>query len=487
VSRAEVHPASLVSRWHDLALEAPHEDLLWTEASGWVNRGAFDALTRSVAADLLGRGLSVGDRVVVSARSSLGSAVAQVACLRSGVILVPVNPTYADGEWAHILDDASPALVIVDKGEVAERIKRLRGDVPQLVLEATQPVASRASGPRLSVDPESIAMIVYTSGTTGRPKGAMLSHRNLLAGLNAIIEAWRWTPQDRLLLVLPTFHVHGLCLGVFGSFLSGGSLLLYPKFEPEEVVRAVAEQHATMFFGVPTIYHRLVQLPEVRAMAGLRLCVSGSAPLPPGIWEDFRQRTGQAILERYGMSETLMLTSNPLSGPRRPGRVGLPLPGVELRIDPNTQEVEVRGPSVFSGYWRRPDASQDAFRDRWFRTGDVGRRDEDGSLELLGRSRELIICGGLNVYPREVEEALMTLPEIEEAAVVGVPSEEWGEVVVAWLVPAEPNVRPTIQALEERLAGLLARFKIPKRYEYVDALPKNALGKVEKRRLHQTS
>jgi malonyl-CoA/methylmalonyl-CoA synthetase len=320
---------------------------------------------------------------------------------------------------------------------------------------------------------EDAALLIYTSGTTGRPKGAVLSHGNLLASATAVNLAWRWDPDDRLLLTLPLFHVHGLGVGLNGSLCAGAAVLLRPGFDVDDVARRSSE--ASLFFGVPTMYQRLASAGKARALRSLRLLVSGSAPLPAALCVEIAGEAGQLPLERYGMTETVMLTSNPYHGQRKPGTVGFALPGVEVRLA-ETSEVEVRGPNVIAGYYERPDANAEAFTDDgWFRTGDLGEFDIDGYLTLVGRSKELIITGGYNVYPREVEEALATYPGVQEVAVIGRPSERWGEEVTAVVVAAGPVVADRLRA---HAAERLADYKVPKRIEFVDELPRNALGKL---------
>jgi malonyl-CoA/methylmalonyl-CoA synthetase len=325
--------------------------------------------------------------------------------------------------------------------------------------------------------PRDVALIVYTSGTTGRPKGAPLTHANLLAGAHAVRVAWRWTAADRLALCLPLFHMHGLGVGLHGTLTAGAEALVLPKFDPSAVADAIRAHRATLFFGVPTMYHRLAGSPHLADLRALRLAVSGSAPLPAELHEVVARGGGQRVLERYGMTETVMLVSNPYEGERRPGTVGFPLPGVEVRLAPReggTHEIEVTGPNVISGYLNRPDANAEAFtEDGWFRTGDLGELDGDGYLRISGRAKELIITGGYNVYPREVEEALRAHPAVADAAVVGMPSAEWGETVVAFVVSAagEPD-------LVEWCAERLAPYKRPREWRRVDAIPRNALGKV---------
>jgi malonyl-CoA/methylmalonyl-CoA synthetase len=320
-------------------------------------------------------------------------------------------------------------------------------------------------------------MLCYTSGTTGAPKGAMLSHGNTLASCEALRLAWRWSTSDRLVLALPLFHVHGLGVGLHGTLLCGASAVLLPRFEPDLVLDAVRDHRATLFFGVPTMYTRLASSPRVAELAQLRLCVSGSAPLPASLHDELAAAAGVHVLERYGMTETIMNVSNPYDGERRAGTVGFPLPGVEVRLDEPSGEIQLRGPNVFPGYWNRPEATQEAFTDDgWFRSGDVGAYDADGYLRIVGRAKELIISGGYNVYPREVEDLLLEHPGVREVAVVGEPSDEWGERVVAVVVPG--NDPPDGDALLAFAAEHLAAYKRPRAVRFVDALPRNALGKV---------
>ncbi len=369
--------------------------------------------------------------------------------------------------------EAQPAAAAVGRDEQAGWIREGAGDdvaVLGLGLDGLDRVAAeldRARG-------EDTAVLMYTSGTTGRPKGVPLSHANLLASATAVKLAWRWDPVDRLLLTLPLFHVHGLGVGLIGSLCAGAGVVLRERFDAADVAER-ARRDATLFFGVPAMYQRLVRAGHIGALRGLRLLVSGSAPLPAALADAIAQATGQIPLERYGMTETVMLTGNPYDGERRPGTVGLPFPGVELRFG-ERDEVQVRGPNVIAGYLDRPDANAEAFTgDGWFETGDTGRRDEAGYLCLVGRLKELIITGGYNVYPREIEEALATHPGVREVAVVGRPSEEWGEEVTA-VVVADGEVAE--QALRAHAAERLTAYKVPKRVEFTSELPRNAMGKV---------
>ncbi len=434
--------------------------------------------TKVAAGRLFGAGLRKGDRVILSAAASVDLVVAHVAALRLGLIVVPVNGAYQRAELDHIVDDADPRAAVVDKPEWVRWLAELAPEMtvvsPRLDLdEGTAPSLDQLS----SGDP---ALLGYTSGTTGVPKGAVLTHGNLLAGAESVRIAWRWTPDDRLVLALPLFHMHGLGVGLHGTLLTGASAVLLDGFSPDAVLDAAQAHDATLFFGVPTMYTRLAQSPRVGELASLRLCVAGSAPLSADLHHHLEVAAGVRVLERYGMTETIMLVSNPYDEERRAGTVGFPLPGVELRLAPDSSEVLVRGPNVFAGYWRRPEATDEAFdQDRWFRTGDLGEFDEAGYLKLRGRAKELVISGGLNVYPREVEDALRSHPEVDDVAITGTPDEEWGELVTAWVVPASRKA-PDLDDLRSHLEGMCADFKHPRILHLVKELPRNALGKVQK-------
>jgi malonyl-CoA/methylmalonyl-CoA synthetase len=421
--------------------------------------------------------------------------IAYLAALRAGLVLVPINPAYTRSEVQRIVADAAPSAALVEVREHAGWTASAVQDpiaIGGLDVDMATREGGGAGGGRRAGEPAGAldapldaaslsdpAVMLYTSGTTGAPKGAPLSHGNLLASASAVALAWRWGPDDRLLLTLPLFHMHGLGVGVNGALAAGGQIVLRPGFEAADVT-ARCGAGVTMFFGVPAMYQRLAAAGSAGALAGLRLLVSGSAPLPPALAQAIAAATGQLPLERYGMTETVMLTSNPLDGPRKPGKVGVPFPGVELRLSA-ASEVEVCGPNVFAGYFRRPDADAEAFTaDDWFRTGDLGELDDDGHLRLIGRSKELIITGGFNVHPREVEEALAEFPGVREVAVIGRPSDEWGEAVTA-VVVADRELDPAL--LRAHAAQQLAPYKVPKAIEFVDVLPRNALGKLVRREL----
>jgi malonyl-CoA/methylmalonyl-CoA synthetase len=465
---------SLPAAWARQWAAAPDRRILHDAVRGWVTAAELEEASRTVAGRYAQAGLEPGDRVVFSTGASIDLVVAHVAAYRSRLVVVPTNTAYTEREVAHVVTDARPRAAVVDDPTRGEWVQAAGGgDVvvvgPDVDLpEGAPPALDTAS-------PEDPAQIGYTSGTTGAPKGAVLSHGNLLANSEALERAWRWTAGDRLVLALPLFHAHGLCNGLHGTLLAGASAVILPAFDPDAVLDAARDHGATMFFGVPTMYHRLVRSPRVAELGRLRLCVSGSAPLPADLHRELEAATGSVVLERYGMTETNMLVSNPYDGERRAGTVGFALPGVEVRLA-DDDGVEVRGPNVFGGYWQRPGADAEAFTaDGWLRTGDLAERDEDGYLRILGRSKELIITGGYNVHPREVEDVLAAHPDVTEVAVVGVPSDEWGETVVAYVVG-----RPDPDALLAHAAAQLAPFKRPREIRYVDALPRNALGKVQK-------
>ena len=469
---------SLPAAWSKRWASGASKPTLWDATNGWITRGDLAQRTKAAAGRLYGAGLRKGDRVILSAAASVDLVVAHVAALRLGLIVVPVNGAYQRAELGHIVGDADPRAAVVDKPEwvgwLAELAPEMTVVSPRLDLEeATAPSLDQLS----SGDP---ALLGYTSGTTGVPKGAVLTHGNLLAGAESVRIAWRWTPDDRLILALPLFHMHGLGVGLHGTLLTGASAVLLDGFSPYAVLDAAQAHDATLFFGVPTMYTRLAQSPRVGELSQLRLCVAGSAPLSADLHHRLEEAAGVRVLERYGMTETIMLVSNPYDEERRAGTVGIPLPGVELRLAPDSGEVLVRGPNVFAGYWRRPEATAEAFdEDGWFRTGDLGEFDEDGYLRLQGRAKELIISGGLNVYPREVEDALRSHPEVDDVAITGTPDEEWGELVTAWVVPASRKA-PDLDDLRSHLEGMCADFKHPRLLHNVKDLPRNALGKVQK-------
>jgi malonyl-CoA/methylmalonyl-CoA synthetase len=409
-------------------------------------------------------GVAPGDRVALQVEKSPDALLVYFACVRAGAVLVPMNTAYTGDEVAYLLDDAEPA-VFLDDDRLAEVAKAADAE-PTTFADA-------------HVGPDDLAAILYTSGTTGRPKGALMSHRNLAANAAVLAELWGFRRDDVLLHALPIFHTHGLFVAVNCVLASGSSMVFLPRFDPDAVLAALPE--ATVFMGVPTFYTRLLDDDRFGADAcrGMRLFTCGSAPLLASTHEAFAARTGVAILERYGMTETGMIASNPLEGERRAGTVGFPLPGTDVRLA-DDEVIEVRGPNVFGGYWRRPELAASEFtEDGWFRTGDIGAFDDDGYLRIVGRAKDLVITGGLNVYPAEVEHVVDAVDGVLESAVIGVPDPDFGEAVVA-VVVARPGAELDPEAVRAAARHHLAGFKVPKRVEVVAALPRNAMGKVEK-------
>jgi malonyl-CoA/methylmalonyl-CoA synthetase len=436
-----------------------------------VGRTELRERSGAVAGGLAKLGVRQGDRVGLYAANSVEWILAYLGGLRLGATMVPFNPAYRAAEVEHILGDSDPVLVVAD----AERAELLEARLPVVPL-GDLPLDDPPPLPQLT--DESPALIIYTSGTTGRPKGALLDHGNLLAQARGAIEAWRWTAADRLVHALPLFHVHGLAMGLHGSLLTGCDMTLI-GFDPARVV-AELESGASLFFGVPAMYQRLCDHLQKHPadLSRVRLFVSGSAPLPPELFSRCERLLGQPPLERYGITEGGIVVSNPYEGPRRPGRVGFPFAGVEVRLGA-ADEIQLKGGQVFTGYWRNPTATEESFEAGWFRTGDVGEIGEDGSLAIRGRIKELIISGGFNVYPREVELVLEAHPGVAEVAVVGLPSESWGEEVTAFVVAAgspPPSGEELIAYAQERLA----KFKCPRAVRFIDELPRNAMGKVQR-------
>jgi malonyl-CoA/methylmalonyl-CoA synthetase len=484
-------PSTLVEAWVTQWRAHPETPVVHDPVEGWVTAGELAQRTADVAARLRCTGLRRGERVLLSGPNSIDLVVAHVACLRAGAVVVPVNRAYRQPEVTHVVRDCTPTFALVDDPQWHAWIEQADPSITVATTAVDVDVDVDAADPLDAVAPDEPAMIVYTSGTTGAPKGAVLTHANVFAGADSVRVAWRWEASDRLVLCLPLFHMHGLGVGLHGTLLAGASLVLLDGFDVDRVLDASRAHDATLFFGVPTMYHRLAASSRAPELARLRLCVSGSAPLPASLHERLDAVAGVRVLERYGMTETVMLTSNPYEGERRPGTVGLPLPGVEVRLhDGGHGEIEVRGPNVFPGYWQREDATRASFTDDgFFRTGDLGELDDAGYLRIVGRSKELIISGGYNVYPREVEDVLGTHPAFAEVTVAGRPSEEWGEEVTAFVVlrPGADGDEvvevPDIAAVRAWAGDRLAPFKLPRAIVVLDQLPRNALGKVVKGQL----
>jgi malonyl-CoA/methylmalonyl-CoA synthetase len=444
----------------------------------------LDERSNRLARFLLDTGFTVGDRLCVYLANCVEMIDLYLACIKTGVIFVPINILYRDREITHILTDARPKAVVTEEALATSGIP-----VWGLSTLARETQTCENTRPNVTLDGDTPAGIIYTSGTTGASKGAVLSHINFAVNALNLLTCWQIAKEDRFLLGLPLFHVHGLGNGLHCWLMSGCRMRLLKRFEHEKAEETFLSFRPTLFFGVPTIYVRLLEMNN--ASAGeigrfMRLFVSGSAPLPAHVLGQFRTLYGHTILERYGMSETLMNISNPYVGDRRAGTVGIPLPGVSVRllntagrsiVDGDVGEVYVRGPNVFSGYWQREEATRASFVDGYFKTGDLAVRSNDGYYTLCGRTGDLIISGGFNIYPREIEEFLEEQPEIAEAAVVGVPDKVRGEVPIAYVVTTQSV---TSEGLEAKCRDKMASFKVPRKFVQVDQLPRNAMGKVQK-------
>lgn len=461
-------------------------------------------------------GVQRGDRIAIFLGNCPEFVVAYLGIQLAGGIVVLVNSQYRQVELHHIMTDAEVRLCVTNQEGQDALLPLTIPSLTRFVLvdtrDATTQVATRESisftsfleygtnfNQALSTMPAPTdpAIIAYTSGTTGQAKGALLLHSNLTSNIAAITTAWHWSENDCLLLALPLFHAHGLMVGMHGTLFNGARVILRHKFDASDILTTLhSDTSITLFFGVPTMYIRLLAEARHQGIPAhpLRLFVSGSAPLSPHVFEDFENVFGQRILERYGMTETIMNMTNPYEGERRPGTVGQPFPGQEGRVvDTLTRtllpaneigEIEVRGPHVFAGYWNRPEATSEAFSpDGWFKTGDLGWYSPDGYYTITGRARELIISGGYNIYPREIEDVLTTHPEVAEAAVIGIPDPEMGEQVVAVIVPKE-HAKPGVEALISFCRERLASYKKPRQVIFTNRLPRNALGKVQKHLLN---
>ncbi len=456
--------SSLLGRHHAVGLEYRNSTFTFGELEDRSNR---------LARVLRERGLTQGDRLCVYLANSVEMIDLYLACVKLGIIFVPINILYRDREISHILTDADPK-ALVSATDVASPVPVWSPG--ELTAAASGQDPARPHRPR--IDGDDPAGIIYTSGTTGTSTGAVLSHNNFAANAVNLLACWEIQPSDRFLLALPLFHVHGLGNGLHCWLMSGCRTRLLERFEHQTAAATFLDFRPTLFFGVPTVYVRLLGFDPAlaREIGGfMRLFVSGSAPLPPQVHQDFLDLFGHTILERYGMSETLMNIGNPYHGERRPGTVGFPFPGISARIVDG--EVQLKGPNVFTGYWRRPEATRDAFIDGWFRTGDVATVSDDGYYTLCGRKSDLIISGGFNIYPREIEEFLQEHPAITEAAVAARQDKMRGEVPVAFIVTAEPL---DLAELEQLCREKLASFKVPRAFVVLEKLPRNALGKVQK-------
>jgi malonyl-CoA/methylmalonyl-CoA synthetase len=469
---------------------------LETDAGETIRYGALHEQTARYANFLIGRGLVRGERVAVQAEKSAQALCLYLGCLRAGLVYLPLNTAYQRGELEYFLDDAEPRIIVCGPAAAPLFEELAGGSGAEVWTLDAHGAGSLAAAAKLPADfdtahmrADDLAVIVYTSGTTGRSKGAMVTHRNLGSNVRALIESWSFSARDVLLHALPMFHVHGLFVANHCALVAGAKLLWHRRFDARAVLQALPR--ATVFMGVPTYYTRLLANPEFgRGQSrSVRLFVSGSAPLQAETFREFEARTGQRILERYGMSEAGMIASNPLDGERRAGTVGMPLPGVSVRIADSEDRtlatgevggIQVTGDNVFAGYWRMPEKTREEFTaDGWFRTGDLGTIDSDGYLSIVGRAKDLIISGGYNVYPKEIELAIDALPGVAESAVFGVPHADFGEAVAAAVV-AQGDTSLDGATIIEALKTRLANYKVPKQVYVVDELPRNAMGKVQK-------
>jgi malonyl-CoA/methylmalonyl-CoA synthetase len=476
--------------------------LLLLDSGAQVSYADAQAASARYAALLTARGLRPGDRVAVQVEKSAEALLLYLGCLRAGLVYLPLNSAYQENEVRYFLENAEPRAVVTQPRstpwmqpltarlgitQVFTLNDRGDGTLTQAArgLDAYFDTVQRAG--------DDLAAILYTSGTTGRSKGAMLTHRNLASNAEVLHREWGFRPDDVLIHMLPLFHVHGLFVASHCVLMNGSAMRFHARFDPREAIADFAT--STVFMGVPTMYTRLLAEPSLtrEACANMRLFVSGSAPLLAETHIAFEERTGQRILERYGMTETGMLCSNPLEGDRRAGTVGKVLPGTELRVVDDDDRpvptgvighIQVRGESVLAGYWKMPEKNAEEFTpDGFFRTGDMGSFSEDGYVTIVGRSKDLIITGGYNVYPKEVELAIGEIEGVHESAVVGTPHPDFGEAVTAYVVRTPGSSRPTEKEVVTSLKGRLANFKIPKNVYFIDELPRNAMGKVQKNML----
>jgi malonyl-CoA/methylmalonyl-CoA synthetase len=461
------------------------------------------ALSGQIANVLLDAGVEPGHRVAMQCEKSIEALALYLACLRVGSLFLPLNTAYMPAEMDYFVGDAEPTIV-VSSIQAADQLAPICANHNATLFtlgeksDGTLMDAARVAGTDCLIaerGPDDLAVILYTSGTTGRSKGAMLSHKNLLSNAESLSEAWRFTSEDRLLHALPIFHAHGLFVAINVSLNVGASMIFIPKFDINVVMDKIGS--ATTMMGVPTFYTRMLadERCNSKNLSHMRLFVSGSAPLLAETHREFEAKTGQRILERYGMTETTMNSSNPYDGDRRAGTVGFPLPNIELRVvDPETGDelpqgdigsLEVRGPNVFQGYWRMPEKTAEDFRDDgFFITGDIAKFDEDGYITIIGRSKDLVISGGYNVYPKEVETEIDDLDGVNESAVIGVPHPDFGEAVLAVVVPTS-GVKLVADQITLPLQKRLAKFKCPKKVVFINTLPRNTMGKVQKNELRK--
>ncbi|MGY3547172.1 malonyl-CoA/methylmalonyl-CoA synthetase [Bradyrhizobium sp. USDA 4472] len=489
--------ANLFSRLFD-GLDDPKRLAIETQDGAHISYGDLIARAGQMANVLVARGVKPGDRVAVQVEKSVANIVLYLATVRAGAVYLPLNTAYTLNELDYFIGDAEPSLVVCDPAKaeglapiaakVKAKVETLGADGKGSLTEAADKASSEFA--TVSRANDDLAAILYTSGTTGRSKGAMLTHDNLASNSLSLVGYWRFTDEDVLIHALPIYHTHGLFVATNVTLFSRASMIFLPKLDPDLIIKLMAR--ATVLMGVPTFYTRLLQNPALsrETTKHMRLFISGSAPLLAETHREWSARTGHAVLERYGMTETNMNTSNPYDGERVPGAVGFPLPGVSLRVtEPETGKelpreeigmIEVKGPNVFKGYWRMPEKTKSEFRpDGFFITGDLGKIDDKGYVHILGRGKDLVISGGFNVYPKEIESEIDAMPGVVESAVIGVPHADFGEGVTAVLV-CNKGADVTEAAVLQALDGRLAKFKMPKRVFVVDELPRNTMGKVQK-------
>ncbi|MBR0821000.1 malonyl-CoA synthase [Bradyrhizobium liaoningense] len=495
--------ANLFSRLFD-GLDDPKRLAIETQDGGHISYGDLIARAGQMANVLVARGVKPGDRVAVQVEKSVTNIVLYLATVRAGAVYLPLNTAYTLNELDYFIGDAEPSLVVCDPSKaeglapiaakVKARVETLGPDGKGSLTEAADKASSDFTTVARAND--DLAAILYTSGTTGRSKGAMLTHDNLASNSLSLVGYWRFTDKDVLIHALPIYHTHGLFVATNVTLFSRASMIFLPKLDPDLIIKLMTR--ATVLMGVPTFYTRLLQNSALSrdTTKHMRLFISGSAPLLAETHREWSARTGHAVLERYGMTETNMNTSNPYDGERVPGAVGFPLPGVSVRVtEPDTGKelpreeigmIEVKGPNVFRGYWRMPEKTKSEFRpDGFFITGDLGKIDDKGYVHILGRGKDLVISGGFNVYPKEIESEIDAMPGVIESAVIGVPHADFGEGVTAVLV-CNKGADVTETAVLKALDGRLAKFKMPKRVFVVDELPRNTMGKVQKNVLRDT-
>ena len=477
-------------------LQSPARIFLEADSGERFSYADVEQETVRYASFLLDLGLKAGDRVAVQVEKSPQAVFVYLACLRAGLCYLPLNNAYQQSEIRYFLGDAEPAVAICSPRNV-EWFSKLCNDakVPHCFTLDQNGAGSFADATRSASaefataisQPYDLAVIIYTSGTTGRSKGAMVSHGNLTSNAKVLCDAWRITSNDTLIHALPIFHIHGLFVALNTILLSGAKLIFQRKFDANAVINALPR--ATMLMGVPTFYTRLLAEPSFtrHACQTMRLFVSGSAPLLLDTFNEFRERAGHTILERYGMSEAGMICSNPHEGERRGGTVGRPLPGVDLRIDGDeTGGIEIKGPNVFSGYWNMPEKTNEEFTaDGYFKTGDIGTVDNEGYVAIVGRAKDLIITGGFNVYPKEIELVIDAIPGVTESAVIGLTHPDFGEAVTAVIVRGADGATLSKADIVAHVKTELANFKVPKHVHFVDELPRNSMGKVQKNILRE--